>query len=134
MQLKSENYQKKWRHPSKIPNSSSDEADDVMINQASDDIVPNMNLTLSLDIEKDGVRTAHRNNRPSVTQANQRAKPFFGRKTYNFNQNIINTSYRGKKTVRSHILTSNGSKSDDEDAVQIAQTNPTSPLYHAQDF
>ena len=71
MKLKSENYQKKWRHPSKIPNSSSEEeTDEVLINTTSEDIVPNMNLTLSLDVEKDGVRTTHRNNRPSVTQAN----------------------------------------------------------------
>jgi len=41
--------------------------------------------------------------------------------------NIINTSYRGKKTVRSHILTSNGSKSDHEEDMAICLSAPQSP-------
>ena len=62
---KTEAYKKKWRHASKV-NSSSDDADEVVLSETKDDIIPDMNLTLSLDIERGTIRNA-RGVRPSVT-------------------------------------------------------------------
>ena len=65
MNDKTEAYKKKWRHASRV-NSSSDDADDVVMSETQDQIEPNLNLTLSLDVEKTAMRNA-RSIRPSVT-------------------------------------------------------------------
>jgi len=62
---KTEAYKKKWRHASKV-NSSSDDAEDMVLSETKDQMAHDMNLTLSLDIERSGVRQT-RNTRPSVT-------------------------------------------------------------------
>jgi len=52
---KTEAYKKKWRHASKV-NSSSDDAEDMVLSETKDQMAHDMNLTLSLDIERSGVR------------------------------------------------------------------------------
>jgi hypothetical protein len=61
---KTEAYKKKWRNPR--VQSSSDDADDMVLSETKDQIEANLNLTLSLDIERGALRNAH-HDRPSVT-------------------------------------------------------------------